>query len=78
MICGVKMGYDRQELHERIRKRLIYDDSSTMTLMEIYGQDEILKKIIETAKINCNTGMDYVGCCEEQVRNFYLTSYPLL
>ncbi len=74
MIRGVKMGYDRQILHETIRKLLIHkendDTNSDKHLLDIYKRDETLKRIIEEGGIHLNPH-DYIGRCVEQVRNFY-------
>lgn len=62
IIEGVRLGYNRQELHEKLRScqtanRSIYDDS-------------ILKFIIEKAFI-IKDPRQYIGLCSEQVQNFY-------
>lgn len=70
MIRGVKMGYDRQQLHETIRKILIHNTEDSTHLLDIYKKDETLKRIIEEGGIHLNPH-NYIGRCVEQVRNFY-------
>jgi len=62
IIEGVKLGYNRQDLHEKLRScqtvnRSIYDDS-------------LLKFIIEKAFI-IKDPRQYIGLCSEQVEHFY-------
>ena len=66
IVKGVEMGYDRQELHERIRQILIYKNAD-------YNKDDILREIIEKNDImmeDINKG-EYIGRCVEQIEEFY-------
>lgn len=78
IIEGVKLGYDRQEIHERLRVILINYKFSNSYINEngdnnifcIFKKDEILNNIIEKSNISVNP-INYIGRCEEQICEFY-------
>lgn len=70
MICGVKMGYDRQTLHEIIKNVLLSYNTTTESVLDIYKKDEILETIIANNTIHTEPS-HYIGCCIEQVKTFY-------
>ncbi len=61
ILCGVKMGYSRQCIHERLRVAL----TNKKEIDNGVEDDSILKKIIETNKISYNP-KDYIGRSVEQ------------
>jgi adenylosuccinate lyase len=61
IISGVKMGYNRQDIHERLRKILTSDISSFSSL----SSDNIIEKIINNNNISLNP-MNYIGRSIEQ------------
>ena len=87
IIKGVKMGYDRQELHEKIRKILIEYTNNLMLgkekielneleIKRLFSKDEDLKNIFDTNYISINP-RDYIGRCVEQI-NEYISSISYL
>ena len=66
IVKGVEMGYDRQELHERIRQILIYKNAD-------YNKDDILREIMEKNDIMMEdiNKEEYIGRCVEQIEEFY-------
>jgi adenylosuccinate lyase len=85
IIEGVKQGYSRQDLHERLRVILVkykflqqdLDNNNinakdvNENILNIFRQDEILNKIITnlTKPIDLNP-KNYIGRCETQVSRF--------
>jgi len=63
IVKGVEMGYDRQDLHERIRQILLYQNGD-------YKKDEILGEIVEKNSEEIKKE-DYIGRCVEQIEEFY-------
>jgi hypothetical protein len=61
IINGVKMGYSRQDIHERLRKILTADSLSFNCLTS----DNIIQNIISNNKISSNP-MNYIGRSIEQ------------
>jgi len=61
ILSGVKMGYSRQEIHERLRKILTGNPYSFRSLIE----DDIIENIINNKKISLNP-MNYIGRSIEQ------------
>ena len=84
IINGVKMGYVRLDIHERIRSILTkpmksYDEDNKFTnndlydintIKNIFEKDEIISKIIENYNISLEP-LDYIGRCVEQIDKFY-------
>jgi len=78
IIEGVKLGYDRQEIHERLRVILInykfsnsfINENEDNNIFSIFKKDEILNNIIEKSNISVNP-INYIGRCEEQICEFY-------
>lgn len=68
IIKGVEMGYDRQELHERIRKLLVNENENITT--SIFLKDEVLKNILIKKDISTNP-QNYIGRCVKQIEEFY-------
>lgn len=62
IIEGVKLGYNRQDLHEKLRNCQVNN-------LSIY-EDSIIKFIIEKAFI-IKDPKQYIGLCSEQVQQFY-------
>jgi adenylosuccinate lyase len=78
IIEGVKLGYDRQEIHERLRVILInykfsnsyITDNGNNNIFSIFKNDELLNNIIEKSNISTEP-INYIGRCEEQICEFY-------
>jgi adenylosuccinate lyase len=78
IICGVKMGYARIDIHERIRSILTkpmvsYEEDNHFDLTKIkkiFEKDEVISRIIENYNISLEP-MDYIGRCVEQIDKFY-------
>ncbi len=70
ILKGIEMGYDRQELHERIRV-LFTQQNSLENKNEIWNQDSILFSILEKYDISTNP-LNYIGKCQEQIDEFYV------
>ena len=78
IINGVKMGYSRLDIHERIRSILTkpmksYDEDNNFDLSKIkhiFEKDEVISKIIEKNNISLEP-MNYIGRCVEQVDKYY-------
>ncbi len=78
IINGVKMGYSRLDIHERIRSILTkpmksYDEDNNFDLSKIkniFEKDDVISKIIEKNNISLEP-MNYIGRCVEQVDKYY-------
>jgi adenylosuccinate lyase len=78
IICGVKMGYARIDIHERIRSILTkplvsYEEDNKFDLTKIkkiFENDEVIYRIIENYNISLEP-MDYIGRCVEQIDKYY-------
>ena len=78
IINGVKMGYSRIDIHERIRSILTkpmksYEEDNKLDLFKIksiFENDEVISRIIENFNISLEP-MDYIGRCVEQIDKFY-------
>jgi len=78
IINGVKMGYVRVDIHERIRSILTkpmksYEEDNKFNLSKIkkiFEEDEIISRIIKNYNISLEP-MDYIGRCVEQIEEFY-------
>jgi adenylosuccinate lyase len=62
IITGVKMGYNRQDIHERLRKIFIQNEVPDFT------GDNIIRTIFEKETISMNP-LHYIGRCISQVNN---------
>jgi len=79
ILNGVKMGYVRIDIHERIRSILTkpmvsYEEDNHFDLTKIkkiFEKDEVISRIIENYNISLEP-MDYIGRCVEQIDKFYL------
>jgi adenylosuccinate lyase len=78
IINGVKMGYSRLDIHERIRSILTkpmksYDEDNNFDLSKIkniFEKDDVISKIIEKNNISLEP-MNYIGRCVEQIDKYY-------
>jgi len=78
IIEGVKLGYDRQVVHEKLRVILInykfsnisINESMNENIFDIFKSDEIINDIIEKTNISLDP-KNYIGRCEEQIFKFY-------
>ena len=73
IINGVKLGYDRQDIHERLRQIFInlnikIDYPSLGN--ELNGLDDVISDILNNSKFSFNP-LDYIGRCVEQINEFY-------
>jgi len=80
ILNGVNQGYDRQDLHERIRKILIdcrqnnnnnNNNNTEEGIRLLFQKDDILCNIIDDESIVFNP-KHYIGRCVNQVKDFYL------
>jgi len=75
---GVKMGYARIDIHERIRSILTkpmksYEEDNHFdlyTIKKIFESDKVISEIITNFNISLDP-MDYIGRCVEQIELFY-------
>jgi adenylosuccinate lyase len=84
IIQGVKLGYDRQVVHERLKIILVNykfsnisinenrneNESIDENIFDIFKGDEIINSIIENTNISLDP-KNYIGRCEEQIFKFY-------
>ena len=78
IINGVKMGYVRIDIHERIRSILTkpmksYEEDNHFDLSKIkkiFENDKVISEIINNFNISLDP-MDYIGRCVEQIETFY-------
>ena len=79
IIEGVKLGYDRQVIHEKLRGILLTYKFSNISLNEnsendnilyIFKKDEMINDIIYKSNISIDP-INYIGRCEEQILSFY-------
>lgn len=78
ILNGVKMGYKRIDIHERIRSILtkpmksFEEDNkfSLDTIKNIFGSDNVISSIIEKYNVSLEP-KDYIGRCVEQIDNYY-------
>jgi len=68
IINGVKLGYNRQDIHERLRQ--IFINLGKIKIDELNGLDDVITDIINNSKISFNPE-DYTGRCTEQIQEFY-------
>jgi len=87
ILSGVELGYDRQEIHERLRviltkfkcesSQIISNDNTLEIILVIFENDEIISKIIKEKKISVNP-KNYVGRSVQQTELFYSDKYKSL
>lgn len=83
IINGVKMGYNRIDIHERIRSILTkpmkdYDEDNVFMsnldnlsiIKKIFEKDGVISKILINSKISMDPS-DYIGRCSEQIIKYY-------
>lgn len=78
ILNGVKMGYVRIDIHERIRSILTkpmksFEDDNSFdlnTIADIFGSDNVISGIIRNYNISLEP-KDYIGRCVEQINKFY-------
>lgn len=69
ILKGVELGYNRQDIHERLRKLLIDINTNNVTY-DIFKTDFIIAKIISKYNISFNP-VDYIGRSIEQCHSFF-------
>jgi adenylosuccinate lyase len=84
ILSGVELGYDRQEIHERLRviliklkrdsSQIISNDNTLEIILVIFENDEIISKIIKEKKISVNP-LNYIGRAVQQTEFFYNDKY---
>ena len=78
ILNGVKMGYVRIDIHDRIRSILTkplkaFEEDNKFnlaTIKAIFATDNVISEIIEKYNISLDP-LDYIGRCVEQVEKFY-------
>ena len=77
ILNGVKLGYSRQDIHERLRIILIkikQDNQShynlTNNIKSIFKNDDIIDTIIKTTNISIEPE-NYIGRSVDQTNTFY-------
>ena len=78
ILNGVKMGYVRIDIHDRIRSILTkplksFEDDNSFdlnTIADIFGSDNVISGIIRNYNISLEP-KDYIGRCVEQINKFY-------
>lgn len=83
IINGVKMGYNRIDIHERIRSILTkpmkdYDEDNVFMsnldnlsiIKKIFEKDSVISKILINSEISMDPS-DYIGRCSEQIIKYY-------
>jgi adenylosuccinate lyase len=74
IIAGVKMGFNRQDIHERLRLILTTNSSSKVDID--FTLDPVLKQILEENKISM-IPQNYIGRCVEQIDTFYAGQFGI-
>lgn len=84
IINGVELGYDRQDIHERLRvvltkikqdsSQIISNDNTLDIILVIFENDEIISKIIKEKNISINP-KEYIGRSIQQTELFYSDKY---
>jgi adenylosuccinate lyase len=84
ILNGVEIGYDRQEIHERLRvvltklkcesSQIISNDNTLEIILVIFENDEIISKIIKEKNISVNPA-NYIGRSVHQTDFFYNDKY---
>ena len=78
ILNGVKMGYARIDIHERIRSILTkplksFEEDNKFdlsTIKTIFSSDNVISSIIEKYNVSLEP-KDYIGRCVEQVEKYY-------
>ncbi len=75
IIAGVKMGYNRQDIHERLRRILTRtwtatDITTDSTVASAFKADSVLKHILDNNEISMDP-CDYIGRSVQQIDVFY-------
>ena len=78
ILNGVKMGYVRIDIHDRIRSILTkplksFEDDNRFdlnTIADIFGSDNVISGIIKNYNISLDP-KDYIGRCVEQINKYY-------
>ena len=84
ILNGVELGYDRQEIHERLRvvltklkresSQIISNDNTLEIILVVFENDEIISKIIKEKNISINPS-NYIGRSVHQTELFYDDKY---
>jgi adenylosuccinate lyase len=73
IIAGVKMGFNRQDIHERLRLIL----TATSSGIDVdFTSDDVLKRIMDENKISMIPS-NYIGRCVEQIDTFYAGQFGI-
>lgn len=76
IIAGVKMGFNRQDIHERLRL-ILTASANTSSKGDIdFTLDPVLKQILEENKISM-IPQNYIGRCVEQIDTFYAGQFGI-
>ena len=80
ILNGVELGYDRQDIHERLRviltklkrdsSQIILNDNTLEIILVIFENDDIISRIIKEKKISINPE-NYIGRAIQQTELFY-------
>jgi adenylosuccinate lyase len=73
IIAGVKMGFNRQDIHERLR--LILTATSCGNNVD-FASDDVLKRIMDENNISMIPS-NYIGRCVEQIDTFYAGQFGI-
>lgn len=84
ILNGVELGYDRQDIHERLRviltklkcesPQIISNDNTLEIILVIFENDPIISIIIKEKKISINPE-NYIGRTVQQTELFYSDKY---
>lgn len=75
IVKGVKMGYNRQDIHEKLRilltsRSFLMKEGDLSEKLKIFNEDETIAYILEHNEISVNP-IDYIGNCKTQIETFY-------
>jgi adenylosuccinate lyase len=87
ILNGVELGYNRQDIHERLRviltklkrdtSQIISNDNTLEIILVIFENDDVISRIIKEKKISINPE-DYIGRAIQQTEIFYHDKYKSL
>jgi hypothetical protein len=87
ILNGVELGYNRQDIHERLRViltkfkcdtlQIISNDNTLEIILIIFETDDVISRIIKDKKISINP-QDYIGRAIQQIGLFYNDKYKSL
>ena len=76
IIAGVKMGFNRQDIHERLRLILTASANTSFKTVIDFTLDPVLKQILDENKISM-IPQNYIGRCIEQIDTFYAGQFGI-